>query len=51
MKTHRTLYALLSAALLIFAIGCDTANPDDLDVETNASEDVALSVSSLVSAV
>ena len=50
MKTHRTLSALLSAALLIFAIGCDSANPDDsLDADTNASEDVALSVSNLVS--
>ncbi|MFQ5571082.1 MAG: hypothetical protein ACE5G0_15490 [Rhodothermales bacterium] len=47
MKTHRAIVALLSAALLICAVGCDTAQPDEVD--TNASEDVALSVLTLVS--
>ena len=48
MKTHKTIATFLSA-LLLFAIGCDAAGPDNDALTTSASDDVAASVSSLVS--
>ena len=49
MKLHRMTLAFLSALLLLFAIGCDAAGSDDETLTTSASDDVAASVSSLVS--